>query len=453
MIQVISPADTPQALSKIVELDRQSRKSGTPLHIIGLGKPSDEVLDMLQQLSIGDKPVRFSLLENDENLTLILRILESNYEAVLPEQFIEQHRGENLKLSAGSLRYDTERSRKLCYHRAFIDALRSADITLEHIDSTKVAVFSEKFLSEINGVYPRFYQEEILHDYRLNNTKSEQLVEKVNKKFEKMMAGIYDMLANPQISLPEKAVFLSQMSGVSQASIIPDEIRKSTDLEVARATDRVSSQELAEMELSVEIADSWIENVTKMESELSSLHGRLVDFNATLSNWHSEATEAFESSKVKSVEHTIILEDDENLNSFYVRHQSELAENINLWETFMSITEGKETVEQARSRLESITHRAVEQLFDSFSLAEYLMGQEYPYLRAYEIGQEFYAGQGRQVIFIGVDSHRLRALESYYSNRLNISPKIVPTNNFAELLIITVTPEPLEFKDDIYPFD
>lgn len=453
MILTVSLTDTKQALSQIAEVARQCRMSDTHLHIIGLGDPSDEILGLLQQLSIGDQPISFSLLDDDAHLTLILDALNSAFETVLPAQLREKQCGNNLHIDAKSIRYDVERSRQICYHRAFIDALQSINITQQHVDADKTKSIADEYLKEIIGVYLKFYQEEILHAFRSGSSTPEQLENITERKFRDIKDKIYTLLADSRFSFPEKESILSFTLRIGEASSIPQGILDNTDLDGAISAPEISERELEEIKLSVRIANVWIHSVKQLKSELASLHNRLADFNQTLQNWYSIALAACESAEIPCSANDITLSDDEGLHAFYLRHQSELVGNITLWDTFLSITQGNETVDQARYRLETETRKAVTKLFDSFSIAEYLMGQEYPYLRSIKIDTDFFINtrhhkESRRIMFIGIDPWRSRALETNCASKLSISPVIIPTDKFDELRLITVSPEPLKFKDN-----
>ncbi|MCM1311172.1 MAG: hypothetical protein NC301_09170 [Bacteroides sp.] len=537
----VLPHSDPAAPSLLTETARECRRAGCRLCALFLGSSDMGFDDALLQLSFGDSPVSSlqvsALAESAESLAMLLGALIENFSAVAPEDFLSRSPGVPLIAAVAAVAYDTNRSRNLCYHRAFLDALNDVNVAKPDVDAAKVSAKAAEVLAMVSGIYPQFCQTDILHKFRAGKVDLEEFVPKasaaVNARFKALRDHLSAMLTATELSLPEKEAVLALVAGSESSRVAfssaqrltpreAEEIISTTDAEeMARQLSALEAEranlhtrlakeveefkqhhrglrrlcppryalklhrlaidadrrlqeadaainrarhELDEMRLALHTAQIWIDNTEKLHSELADLHERLRRFNATLMSWRTDAMADLERFNRGSESVALTLSNDELLHDFYAAHRTELVGNITLWDTFMNIAFGKETVDEARARLESVTHRAVNALFDNFSLAEYLMGQEYPYLSAPDIAVTFKSllnhipdtapGSATHfAIFAGMDPRRLRAWSTACAPYLPSQPEISDGGDVDKILLTAVQLQPTNHIAEPYDID
>lgn len=487
------------------EAERKAIKSLFPLTLSEL----EVTYSLIEDHTIGGSPIGFTLDTLAQYLTLILSALSWNYQAVITPALVRDFHGHNLAIGAAMLRYDTSRSIKIMLSAALLKILNSSGVNQTDIDAEKIARMAEECIGDTKSFYLRFYHDVIIGAYRRGAPLAEiieTMGNEVRKVFDAFSGNIAALISATSLTLPEKEAILTRILQGDVAVIADDAIiihtNTATDftavdadisgLETRREklsaeAERISAGLLRDRRRRRELADrikSTEEQITQLrrnrdEAVLSSrtaelwidCHKQFMERSSRLLRKLGDLIENVKT-RIDEINTTIPgdpkaspvvfnLTDASRLTEFIANHLTGITSGIDFRQILKAYLIDGTPFEELLSDTESQICDTISRLFDSFSLAEYLMGQDYPYLDNTDITTELRrlasASQplGRNsapdlskteiIDFVGVEPGRMRAWKAAYECVLPSSATHISTGDPGEIFLITVQPIPLEY--------
>ncbi len=487
------------------EAERKAIKSLFPLTLSEL----EVTYSLIEDYRIDGSPIGFTLKTLAQYLTLILSALSWNYKAVITPAMVRDFHGYNLAMGAAMLRYDTARSIKTMISDALLRIWSSGGVNKKDIDTERIAKTADECIGNIKGIYLRFYNDVIIGSYRRGTPLMDIVAtmgNEIKKVFEAFSGRISTMISAHALTLLEKEAILASILKGKITGIADDAIaihsatatdftaldadisrletqrenlsaeaeEKTSDLMRNRRRRREISvliksteDQIAQLQrnrdetiLSYRSASLWIDFYHHFMDSSRELLRKLNELIENVRNLCDEIT-ATTPSEQKGSHVVFNITDASRLNKFIESHIPEITSKIDFHQILNSYIGNEIPFDELRCDTESQLCDAISRLFDSFSLAEYLMGQEYPYLGntdiATELGQLTTSSQPTcrssvselpqtEIIdFAGVEPERMRAWKAASEIVLPHSATHISTGNPDAIFLLTVQPIPLEY--------
>lgn len=145
-------------------------------------------------------------------------------------------------------------------------------------------------------------------------------------------------------------------------------------------------REYLEKRLRFHVAGMAIDRIKRMKQDLDEEYQRLMGYNKSLRLWHEEYTRVAMKPMRPSEAMFRSVYDAGLVARYFSRHRQRIASGIDLTEGFRGYLFDKESADTLRSRFEARTRRSVEELFDSFSFADWMLdNRRYDYISPADI--------------------------------------------------------------------
>ncbi len=232
--------------------------------------------------------------------------------------------------------------------------------------------------------------------------------------------------------------------------------RRELNEELAEVAHRehLARRDLLEKQLQFHVAGMWIDRFQKLSIVLGKTYDRLISYNGHLRSWYEEDIHIIANPPRHEGQMFIYITPDRNLlGRYYERNRDNILHNIDLMDTFERYTVEQETISESRQRLNDSTLMAIHPLFSDFNMAEYMAGQEYPYLtkinlsdeidRLLSVGQPSSRSTGSmhatpsRLIFIGIPDTRRQSWMNVISPYFPMTPSVISTESSCNCDIIT----------------
>lgn len=144
---------------------------------------------------------------------------------------------------------------------------------------------------------------------------------------------------------------------------------------------------LTELHLRFHTAGMWLDAYQKMIHSIKRTHTRLKSFITNLGSWYADDSRLCSSLPAREGSMFEYLDFPGLLLDTYATHREKILARIDLMATFDSYRVDRETLGEARERLRKSVLEAVAPIFGNFTIADYLCGQNYPFLPPANIDQ------------------------------------------------------------------
>jgi len=232
--------------------------------------------------------------------------------------------------------------------------------------------------------------------------------------------------------------------------------RRELNEELARLAHRehLASRDLLEKQLQFHVAGMWIDRFQKLSIDLGKTYDRLISYNGHLRSWYEEDSHLIATPPRREGSMFVYLTPPPDLlDRCYARKRDDILHNIDLMDTFERYTVERESITESRNRLKENTLAAIRPIFSDFNMAEYMAGQEYPYLtkinlsdeidRLLSVGQPSSRSTGTmpatpsRLIFIDIPDTRRQSWLNVISPYFPMTPSVISTESSCNCDIIS----------------
>ncbi|MDE6581695.1 MAG: C1 family peptidase [Duncaniella sp.] len=221
---------------------------------------------------------------------------------------------------------------------------------------------------------------------------------------------------------------------------------------------RRQSDELLEMQIKFHVAGMWLKRFHKLSIEIGAVYDRLVSFNSTLRAWYRSYNDDVTARRRPAAQMFREIEtDDDLLRNYFTSHEKLIVSKIDLMKIFEEYQVAENTLERLHENIRSAVKAEIDSLLADFSVAEYLMGVSYAYIRPVNLANEIAAllsvGQPSyknlamnatspvRILMCDVERSRVVRWHSTIAPCFPLQPVHVPSTDPTALILITIHPQ------------
>ncbi|MDE6295221.1 MAG: C1 family peptidase [Muribaculaceae bacterium] len=196
--------------------------------------------------------------------------------------------------------------------------------------------------------------------------------------------------------------------------------RLQEELEKVYVDAKRQEERLLEMQIRFHVAGMWLQRFHKLSIEIGNVYDRLVSYNHILRTWQDSYSRKIGDPEIPEGQMFRVLDASPLLQRFFEQNKSAIIKEVNLIELFDNYKVNPDNIEQSHQQIKDSVTSVINNLMSDFNMANFLLGDEFPYLNQINITEEFAA-----LLNVGQPSYRNRAMNATTPVRLvmtNISP-------------------------------
>lgn len=205
--------------------------------------------------------------------------------------------------------------------------------------------------------------------------------------------------------------------------------------ELAKVTVEANHQKerLLEMQIKFHVAGMWLQRFHKLSNEVGNVYNRLVSYNNTLRAWQASYSRQIGEPEIPEGQMFRVLDASPLLQRFFAQNKSAIINEVNLIELFNKYKVNAGNLQQCHQQIKNAVKTVINNLMADFNMANFLLGDDFPYLNKLNITEEF-----STLLNVGQPSfrnHVMNATTPIYIVMTNIRPDRESqwTNNIVRL--------------------
>lgn len=220
---------------------------------------------------------------------------------------------------------------------------------------------------------------------------------------------------------------------------------------------RNQAERLFEMQMRFHIAGMWLLRFHDLSLEIGNYYDRLVSFNNTLCGWQELYSGQIRSPHIPDGEMFGVLDASPLLNRFFEQNRQCIVNRIDLSRIFDEYNVNQDDLERSHQRLKDSVSSAVDSLMSDFSMANFLLGDEYQYLTPVNIEEEIsrlinlgqpsyrnlatYATAPVRILFADIVPERAIQWSSTVMALFPMPPLMLPNSDPTSITLLTIHPQ------------
>lgn len=175
-------------------------------------------------------------------------------------------------------------------------------------------------------------------------------------------------------------------------------------------------EQLLETRIRFHVAGMWLNRFHKLSIEINNVYDRLVSYNSTLRAWQDRYSRQIGAADQPEGQMFRFLDASPVLQGFFDRNKQAIVKEVDLIDVFDHYKVNPEMLETSHMSLQNAVTSVIESLMADFNIANFLIGDEYPYLRPVDLQEEI-----TTLLNVGQPSFRNRAMNATASIRILIA--------------------------------
>lgn len=167
------------------------------------------------------------------------------------------------------------------------------------------------------------------------------------------------------------------------------------------------AEQLLEMQIRFHVAGMWIRRFQNLSLEIGNVYDRLVSYNSTLHAWQEAYSRQIGVPEIPEGQMFRTLDASPLLQSFFERNKSFIVREVDLIGLFENYQVNPDSLETSHQKLRDAVTSVIDSLMADFNIANFLLGDEYPYLNPVNLQDEI-----STMINVGQPSYRNRAMNA-----------------------------------------
>ena len=167
------------------------------------------------------------------------------------------------------------------------------------------------------------------------------------------------------------------------------------------------AEKLLEMQIEFHVAGMWIRSFHRLSTDIGTVYDRLVSYNDTLRAWQKNYADQKGQKEASEGQMFRLLDASPMLESFFEANKENIVRNIDLLKVFEDYRANIQDLENSHEQLRQTVKEAVIALMKDFNLANYLLGDSYPFLRSANLQEEMAI-----LLAVGMPSFRNKAMNA-----------------------------------------
>lgn len=165
------------------------------------------------------------------------------------------------------------------------------------------------------------------------------------------------------------------------------------------------AEKFMEMQIKFHVAGMWISRFHKLSTGIDTVYDRLISFNDSLRIWQNEYSEHI--GKIVKPEGQMfrILDSSSLLDAFFKTNKDRIIKGIDLLKVFDEYTADINNLDTSHNNLRDSVRTAINNIIGEFNIANYLLGERYPYLDPVDMSAEM-----ANLLAVGQPSYRNRSM-------------------------------------------
>jgi C1A family cysteine protease len=228
---------------------------------------------------------------------------------------------------------------------------------------------------------------------------------------------------------------------------------------VAQKIDRIE-KELNETQIKFHIAGMWMNRFHTLSNDIDNVYSRLVSFNSTLRAWQKDYSESVKALVKPEGDMFRVLDCSNLLKPFFDKNESIIVSKIDLLSVFKQYTVNVNNLAQTHEQLRDVVREAIGTLISDFSIADFMIGKQYPYISPINLQDEItlLAAVGQPscrnkainattpacIILINVEPEKEEQWKYKVFPFFNIQPTLLKIGDTTTMILITFHPFPIE---------
>lgn len=151
---------------------------------------------------------------------------------------------------------------------------------------------------------------------------------------------------------------------------------------------RHQAQELLEMQIRFHVAGMWINRFHNLSIEIGNTYDRLVSYNDALREWQNSYSRQIGTVAATDGQMFRLLDATPLLKKFFDDNKSDIVNQIDLIDLFGNYQANPDSLDASHKSVEDSVANVIEGLLSDFNIANFLLGDEFPYLRPVNIQEE-----------------------------------------------------------------
>lgn len=152
--------------------------------------------------------------------------------------------------------------------------------------------------------------------------------------------------------------------------------------------EKYQAEKLLDMQIEFHVAGMWIRSFHKLSTDIGTVYERLVSYNDTLRAWKKNYYDQNGLKKDSESQMFRLLDASPMLESFFETHKEKIVERIDLLDVFDDYRANIQDLEDSHAQLRQLVKEAIIALMEDFNMANYLLGDRYPFLCPANIQEE-----------------------------------------------------------------
>lgn len=229
------------------------------------------------------------------------------------------------------------------------------------------------------------------------------------------------------------------------------------ELEDVTVEAKRQSEQALEMQIRFHVAGMWLQRFHKLSNEIGYVYDRLVSYNNTLRAWQNSYSRQIGNPEFPEGQMFRVLDASPLLKRFFDQNKSAITNEVNLIELFDNYKINPDNIEQSHQEIEDSVKSVISKLMSDFNMANFLLGDIFPYLNQINITEEFSA-----LFNVGQPSFRNHAMnattsmcfvmtnicperENQWTNNIvtlfPMRPILINSTDSTSLILLTIHPQ------------
>lgn len=167
------------------------------------------------------------------------------------------------------------------------------------------------------------------------------------------------------------------------------------------------AEQLLEMQIRFHVAGMWLNRFHKLSLEINNVYDRLVSYNSSLRAWQQEYSRQICLLETPKGQMFRALDASPLLQSFFEHNKSSIIKEVDFIKIFEDYQVNPDHLEKFHLNLQKTVSSVIESLMADFNITNFLLGDEYPYLKPVNLQDEI-----SSLINVGQSSYRNRAMNA-----------------------------------------